>query len=1258
LLSRPPVGGIIALLLLLITHWSFAQTANFKSDVTQGCFPLTVNFTDMSTGSPNDWKWDFGNGNTSTIQNPSAVFPAPGQYNVSLTISNGGAPNTLIRSAFIVVHDHPLVDFSFDVTSGCAPLSVKFKDNTPSSSGQITTWQWVFDDGGSSTSANPAYVFNQPGNRTVSLRVKNEFGCEASKSAGAPIAVLGPLAKFSIDKTAACSLPATFQFTNQSSGNGLTYQWDFSDGLTSTSINPSHSYSNAGTFKVILKTRDNNGCEQSFQKAVNAGSEGGLDFTASPLKVCLGDPIDFTLVSDDAPINASWTFGDGGTSAVNDPTYTYSNAGTYSVTLTSLLLNHNCNSTISKTVVVAKPATPRFTQSVDCNYNLTLTSTSLNASRVEWFINDELVSGASSFISPLHSPGGQEVRLVAFDAAGCSVELEDVVSIPGSPIASVRPNKQQDCKQASLSGCAPFFLQFTNNSKSDDPLTFKWDFGDGATSTQTNPSHTFSTKGLYQVTLKATNTKGCSGDTTVFVVVANTAPFADFVIDKTIACAGEEVKFTDKSADADFYCWDFGNGDTGSGKEIIYKYPKPGTYSVTLTAKNAGCTSQKTKLNVITIKDPYVTFGVGKSCADPHTLVLTNGSTNYDEMHWDFGDGQTSSVINVGSHHYAQEGLYTLQLIGTNFATGCTTIAYEPILIQDVKADFDVNTTRPCKDSPLQFHDKSNAAFKWEWTIAGTESTLQNPATKIKVPGTYSAKLEVTDTDGCKSSKTVPITVVDMHGDFSFRAASTCEAFTVNFENLSGGTPPPTLWSWDFGDGGSSTGFEPVYVYHATGKYKVSLSVTNSDGTCTFSKEDAINFTVPVPSFETAKEIFCPGETVIAANTTKNAVTYEWDYGDGRRSDFVSPSIVYDKAGSYDLTLFAKDAFGCERKLTRNDVVTIEKPAAAFSVASSTAQCPPFTGFFTDLSQKDIEQWEWDFGDGHTSLVQNPANIYSEPGGFNVKLTVTDRNGCTDTKVADQFVTVGGPYGTFLSDGANSCTYKNVSFSANTTNATTLKWDFGDGVVQSGADNDVSHSYTSTGIFTPSLTLIDSRGCQTVAKGSAPLTVKDTTAISSIISPTCIRTDQTFTVKGSGGTSDDDLMWTWKVGDVTLGTGSNVQAAIPEPGLHVVRGLAINKSGCVSNTVDTVRIQGPITFIPNVITPNGDVANETFRIIGLENSIWNIDIVNRWGSVVYRKDGYNGEWDAGDQPAGVYYYVLRNSICEDVTYKGYITVAK
>lgn len=1245
-------------LLTLCTTKVFAQQADFTSDVREGCFPLTVKFNDASAGTVTSWLWDFGNGNNSTLKDPSAVFPAPGTYNVTLTVSNGGAPSTRIRSGYITVRDYPTVDFSFDKSSGCAPLTVKFNDLTSTGSGQIASWQWVFGDGGISTSANPTYVFKDPGSRIVTLRVKNEYGCEKVKSATSPITVNGPVTKFAVDKTAVCTTPATFQFTNQTTGTNLSYQWTFGDGQTSTATSPSHTYNSAGVFNVVLKAKDGNGCETTFSKTVNAGSEGDLDFNASSLRVCLNEPVDFTLISTDAAVTALWNFGDGNTStSTNEVQHSWTAPGTYTISLNASLLNHTCNSIISKTIFVAPPATPSFTQSVDCDYNLKLTSTSQNAARLEWFVNNEFISGANTITSPVHAPGGQEIRLIAYDAAGCSKVLETIVSMPANPAPAFTPIEQQSCIQPSLSGCAPFNVKFENKTPGNDITSIKWEFGDGGTSTADKPEHTYVNKGLFQVSLTAANSRGCSKTAIAFVIVENQAPIADFVIDKNVACAGEEVKFTDKSTGADFWCWDFGDGGKDTGKEVIYKYGKPGTYSVTLYAKNAGCTTTKTIVNVITIKDPYVNFTLQKNCGDPYAVALTNLSEHYDVIEWDFGDGQTSSNVNVGSHRYDNEGTYTLRLIGTNNTTNCTTIAFQPIIIQDIDADFTMNTDKPCKDAPLSFTDQSHAPFKWEWTIGTTKYVNQNPSTKFPVPGDYSATLKVTDSDGCSSTKIKPFTVVDMQGEFNFLATSNCEEFTVLFDNESFGNPNPTNWLWTFGDGQTSTDKDPEHVYHTPGKYNVALSVTNAQGTCVFTKENAINFTVPIPGFQTAKHTFCPGETILVANTTRNAVFYEWDYGDGRRSDFVNAPIVYNTTGTYDISLFAKDAYGCEKKISKQEFIEINKPKADFNIGSSTGSCPPFTGVFTDKSEKDIEGWDWDFGDGHHSTIKDPANVYLTPGRFDVKLMVTDKNGCVDTKTVNQFVTVGGPTGNFTHSGANSCTNKVIAFDANVQNTAKLRWDFGDGNVVEKTDTKIDHVYTSVGSFTPQLLLIDANGCQTVAGGSQLFLIKDTTAVSMSFSPLCIATGEKFALKGKNEQDEEDLGWSWEV-DGSFGTTDSYETTIDRPGAYPIRGYAVNAFGCTSHVTDTVRIQGPITLIPNVITPNSDRYNERFDIIGLENSIWNLHIVNRWGTTVYSRENYRGEWDGGEQPAGVYYFVLRNAICNDVNHKGYISLTR
>lgn len=1219
---------------------------------------MTINFTDLSTGSPTSWQWNFGNGNTSTLQNPSAVFATPGTYNITLTVSNGGAPNTRIKSAFIKVHDSPAVNFTFDTASGCAPLSVKFNDQTSTSSGNISNWFWAFGDGGTSQAANPTYIYKQPGPKTISLKARNEHGCELTKTIENGVVVLGPHASFSSGAAAICTVPATFTFTNTSTGTGvLTYQWNFGDGQTSTAQSPSHIYNSAGNFEVVLKTKDASGCESTSSTKVYAGTDGGIDFQPSATKVCPSETIDFTTSTTDPVVSYLWDFGNGTTSTQAAPQVAYTTPGIYTVKLNAQLLGHTCNSLVTKVVEMAAPAVPSFTSEADCQNNLKLKSTSTNVLRVEWYINGTLASTAKEFTSPVHSAGGQTVKLIAFNAADCPYELERIENLPAKPVPLFKPNALFTCENPSLAGCAPFSVSFQNETAVNGPVTFLWQFGDGATSTAVSPTHVYTAKGLFQVNLVATDSRGCSAIETAFVKVSDTPPAGTFAIDKTVACAGEEVTFTAQTTNAEFWCWDFGDGGTDSGGTVTYKFPKPGTYTVKLTASN-GCKTSIIRTNVITIKDPYVTYSFGKTCNDPYNVTLQNHSQNYDAIHWDFGDGQTSTDMNIGSHRYNAEGNYTLRLIGTNNTTGCTTIAFSNLVIQEVDADFEVSTDRPCKGSPIYFTDKSNAAAKWTWKIAGTTGGEQDFSTTIDTPGDYTAFLEIEDSEGCIATKTMPIKVIDMKGDFAFQASSTCEEFTVAFVDESTGSPPPNTWLWNFGDGNSSTDRHPTHIYSVPGKYGVALNISNTEGTCTFLKKDAVTFTVPEPDFVIAKEAYCPGETIVVANTSKFAATYEWDYGNGSRSDFDSPAIIYDTPGAYDISLFARDIWGCERKIIKDNFINVVKPKADFSVDASSGSCPPFAATFQDKSVADIEEWHWTFGDGKSSELQNPVNVFLKPGDFDVTLAVTDKYGCSDTKEAKQFVHVGGPSGSFTRTAPGLCTHKEISFQATTINAVTHTWDFGDGVVKIQSPSDISHTYTSTGTFKPNLLLTDANGCKIIADGSSNITISDTTAIKISVGPKCVFEGQSVRIIGDTE-STDQLTWRWEIDNsIPAGNKFDVTTTINEAGLHYITGYATNQFNCVSSLSVPIHVQGPIDFVPNVITPNADGRNDTFEMDGLNNSEWDISILNRWGTLVHKEENYKGTWDAFNQPAGVYYFQLKNRLCDGLDYKGYISVLR
>jgi len=152
---------------------SLAPFVNFSAEPTEGKAPLTVVFTDKSTKSPTKWKWDFGDGTTSTKQNPMHKYSKVGSYTVKLTATNAKGSNTATKTDYIKVVTKPVASFSATPTSGKAPLTVKFTDK---STGIPTKWKWSFGDGTISREQNPAHQYLQEGKYKVTLTVSNVAG--------------------------------------------------------------------------------------------------------------------------------------------------------------------------------------------------------------------------------------------------------------------------------------------------------------------------------------------------------------------------------------------------------------------------------------------------------------------------------------------------------------------------------------------------------------------------------------------------------------------------------------------------------------------------------------------------------------------------------------------------------------------------------------------------------------------------------------------------------------------------------------------------------------------------------------------------------------------------------------------------------------------------------------------------------------------------------------------------------------------------
>jgi PKD repeat protein len=256
---------LLVALFICMQMIAYAQLkADFTVDKTGGCSPVSVSFTNASTGttSGTTYEWDFGNGNTSSLKNPGAIFREEKQYTVTLTVKDGDQTST--KTQIVTVYKKPVVEFSASLEKGCAPLPVTFTSTAAAGDGTITQYFWDFGDGFTQQTAGQQLEHTYASDLipSVSLTVTNSFGCQATLLKEKMITVLPKLTSaFNADEKVLCKISDAANFINSSSGPGvLSYVWDFGDGTTSTSKDPTHVFSTKGTYTIKLKVSSSEGC--------------------------------------------------------------------------------------------------------------------------------------------------------------------------------------------------------------------------------------------------------------------------------------------------------------------------------------------------------------------------------------------------------------------------------------------------------------------------------------------------------------------------------------------------------------------------------------------------------------------------------------------------------------------------------------------------------------------------------------------------------------------------------------------------------------------------------------------------------------------------------------------------------------------------------------------------------------------------------------------------------------------------------------
>ncbi|MBC8032610.1 MAG: PKD domain-containing protein [Chitinophagaceae bacterium] len=1135
-----------------------SPNAAFTSNFTTACSPATIQFTDQSTpaGAITSYNWTFQDGTTSNLQNPSKLYTENGYSNVTLTVTTAnGCSSSTVRNRYIRIISGITPDFNFSRAGACGfPVNINFSNQTAGPG--VLDYAWTFGNGQSSTLKDPSTLYASSGTYDVRLRVNSNFGCSGEITK--PITLGNTNTSISAPASSCPGRPVAF--VNSSTPAPVSSSWDFGDGTRSTQTNPSKIFTTPGTYTVTLTSKYPE-CEGVATQNIVITNQPGVDFTsANPTGCTLPYTVNFQNTSPDA-VSYLWNFGDGTTSAAQNPSHVYNRTGAFNVTL-SIITSGGCPATVVKNAFVnvntslsiGIQGVPKEGCAPLIFSPVAVVNSPEPVASYAWDFGD---GGTASTANPTHvytAGGTYNVTLTVQTVGGC----QGTVTSAGAVKAGSLPVVDFSFNPAT-GGCAGVPIAFTDLS-SVPVDKWNWDFGDGEQSSEQNPSHLFADTGLLQVKLTASN-NGCS-NSIIQPIPRITGPVAKFepTVDCNVTGSRLVVTFVNRSivdpaeAAATTYLWDFGFGGTTSTdpNPLPVTYPAVGEYTVTLTVTGPTCQYQFVRTIDLRVQQADFTIDDATICPwQPFKIQTLNIDPDEIKSYtWQIGTGTPFLGKSLIDTSFSVKGSFpvTLTIVDTFGCSSSRTIT-DFINIVGAEADFSVVNNGGCAGADIQFTDLSTAPITNSWKIDyGNGQVVSSPPPFVQRytdSGFYSVILYIEDTYGCKDT-TIKVNAVSI---------------TKNFANF----------------GAEDTLFCP-------------------GGSLQFS------------------------DSSIGRN-----LTYRWDFGDGTTDNTANPVHVYPPGdATYSVKLYITDAVGCADSLTRTRYIRVVEPKPIFDAQDTVALCPPLQTYFNSTS-KDYESLYWTFGDGNTSTLDTVSNFYNNYGTYTATLHTVGYGGCERTASKTiKVLNPGVDARLFYLNNSANCDSADVGFELTIPDNIYFYLNFGDGTVDSSGAKILSHRYRSPNQYFPFLVLVDALGCAaSIGGGPGFVKVNGLLPLFNMDKKAFCDTGTIFFTDFTTGKSNDPLVSkNWDFGDGTTSAEDNPSHFYAQPGTYIVRHNTLSQAGCNNSFPDTVRVyrtpEATITGLDSLCLTNsltlkaGTVVADTaiaWRWTAGSNVSTNVDLV-------------------------------------------------
>lgn len=1237
--------------------------ADANSSVSAGCSPLGVSFTNNSTNAVS-YMWVLSDGAMSTEAEFAHTFlntTLQDTVYTAILIATNSFGCVDMDTLYITVHPGAHAAFSHNGNPpGCSPFSAQFVN----SSVNAASYHWDFGDGATSTGVNVSHPYmNNTGSLqtyNVTLIAYNINGCHDTVTQNI---VVYPIADFdfTISGAAGCS-PLT---VNMPFVSGVqTFQWDFGDGVTSTSAIPAHTYTNmsgeAEDYSVRLIGVSAFGCRDTAYTTVTVFPMPVAQFGVSSISGCAPLEVTFNNLSIRAD-NYSWNYGDGITSTNSDSLHMHvfentSNAPvTRQITLNATT-NEGCASQYSTTVQIFPQVDADFADpGVFCSpTTVAFTNTSVNANSYQWNFDNGLQSvvpnPSSYFTNNSGEPIEFHIRLVASSSYGCIDTTSKTLLINPTPIAEFVPN--------TVAGCSPLIVDFLNTSINADQLS--WSYGDGAISdtTATTHTHTFINSGTtstdYNVVLVTTSDEGCSSQHSVTIQVYPEV-VASFN-DPGAHCSPANITFVNTSLNGNGYNWDFGNGvQSAMQNPTGYFLNTSDTVQVLnvqlYVSSPFGCSASA--VHSLTIHPlPSVSFSMSESAAcAPAPIEFTNTSSLATSFIWNYGDGTSSDTSAISHiHHFLQPigalTEYNVVLTGTtDFGCVATTNAIFDLYPQ-VSAAFNVDTIG-CSPFNASFINQSVDAAQYEWTFGdGQVSSLPHPshvyATGLTNDTTFTAQLIAMNIYGC--TDTAVKTMHIMHTPIAISQLLSSEGCFPTVATFYNGSIGADHYQWVYGTGQTSTNADTIHQfdYHNYTQSLVTYPIilhAYTDYGCQSSDELSIQVAPQIDAAFLSITQGCSPLSVYFDNTSQGGVSYQWDFGDGDFSTDFEPQHTFFNWGnsdtSYVVSLVLGDIYGCtDTVFTIISVYPI--PVAGFSATPLIQTWPNATIDIENLTIGGALATTWNMDDGTVLNEVHPGSYtYSSWGEYDIQLTVTNGS-CSDIATQTVQILPPVPIANFIGP-ASGCAPLQVQFTNLSEYALSSQWTFGDGGT-ANATNPV-YTYWQPGTYTVTLTIEGPGGSTDQMVQELIIQVYPNAHAAFTVTPTEVNVpgEPVYCINMSVNATS----YTWSFGDGSTSYAEDPVYYYQQEGLYSIQLIANNQFNCPDTMMlaDVIRARsvGMIDF-PNAFSPTSSsnpmgyydpmsFDNDIFFPIHKGVEEYQLFIFNKWGELLFESNDVNRGWN-------------------------------